>query len=187
MYIHGRPCVYSSNLYNSALYYAQFFRYETSSHHDGELKLGSVLVHHHELGVIFFKSYVWTMLWYFVWYVCRQEYQTYEVTKKLISCEYLAELPKSQFAIIPDGGVQIFLDHLTEHTGGRGKGIKDLSEITHAWCYSHLQLGIIIHQYGDHTNEWEEAGRKKRSKTGKSQDSAGVYRFEGSNFCGFHR
>ena len=62
------------------------FRYETSSHHDGELKLGSVLVHHRELGVIFFKSYVCDILCY----VCRQEYQTYEVTKKLISCEYLA-------------------------------------------------------------------------------------------------
>ena len=38
------------------------FRYETSSYHDGELKLGSVLVHHRELGVIFFKSYVCDIL-----------------------------------------------------------------------------------------------------------------------------
>ena len=47
----------------------------------------------------------------------------------------------SQFAIIPDGGEQIFLDHLAEHTGGK-EAIKFYSGRS---CRSHLQLGIIIH------------------------------------------
>ena len=47
----------------------------------------------------------------------------------------------SQFAIIPDGGEQIFLDHQAEHTGGK-EAIKFYSGRS---CRSHLQLGIIIH------------------------------------------